>query len=191
MPAVSISAGNSKLGKIPNISLPPGITCPAWAACKRSGCYAMKAWRQYPNVRRACGDNMEAWLDDPMAYFAAVEDYLDAKRPKYFRWHAAGDIPSQDYFEAMKITAHGYPGTRFLCFTKRGYLDLGFVPDNLALVFSQWPGMPLQGPKTAPCAFLAEDPRTPAKAFKCPGSCAKCKRCWSLSSGQAVALPRH
>jgi len=49
---VKISNGNTKLGRIPNISLPPIKACGKDVPCK-SDCYALKAYRQYPATRKA------------------------------------------------------------------------------------------------------------------------------------------
>jgi len=48
---ISISDKNSKLGKIPNISLTPIASCPNCSTCK-SKCYALKAYRQYPASKK-------------------------------------------------------------------------------------------------------------------------------------------
>ena len=51
---VSISKGNSKMGAIPSVSLPPCITCNPTAPCFKK-CYAVKLSRRYKTVKTAYG----------------------------------------------------------------------------------------------------------------------------------------
>ena len=56
---ITITKGNKKLPKETlNFSLPPEKTCPyATSDCKK-WCYAKKAYRQYPNVRKSWDENL-------------------------------------------------------------------------------------------------------------------------------------
>jgi hypothetical protein len=179
-----ISAGNSKLGKIPNISLPPVLACANSTAC-RAKCYALKAWRQYPATRRAWGHNFRLWRRDPGAYWQGIRNYLEAKRPPFFRWHVAGDIQDQSYLDKMRWLAVAFPETRFLCFTKRFDLDYGWISGNLVIRFSLWPGLalPRWTDYKRPMAWYQDgnETRIPKGAKVCPGSCAKCRHCWTSS----------
>ena len=49
---ITISLANSKLGKIPNISGVPVKDCINCKECRKD-CYALKAYNQYPAVRKA------------------------------------------------------------------------------------------------------------------------------------------
>lgn len=52
-----ISDGNSKMGKVPSVSLLPGCTCAPGAPCFTSGeCYAL-ALKRYPTVWNAYSEN--------------------------------------------------------------------------------------------------------------------------------------
>lgn len=188
IPGAKISKGNSKLGSIPNVSLTPIKACANCSGCKRS-CYALKAWRQYPATREAWSGNLETAKKAPAVYFGQIQEYLAHKKPAFFRWHVAGDILGQWYLDIMGATARRFPGTRFLCFTKRGDLNYAGVPENLRIVFSQWPGMDLIGPEGSARAWLSTDPRKPARARKCPGSCEDCKLCFNLKT--AVQFDPH
>ena len=89
---VKISAGNMKLGKIPNVNLPPIITCAYRVPCMKK-CYAMKAYRAYPNARDAWNNNLNIYHMNKEEYFASIIKQL--KKIKHFdkfRWHSAGDI---------------------------------------------------------------------------------------------------
>ena len=52
MSNVKISAGNAKLGSIPSVSLPAGVTCRKDCECFKK-CYAQRLERMRPSVRNA------------------------------------------------------------------------------------------------------------------------------------------
>jgi hypothetical protein len=180
---ITISAGNSKTGKIPSVSLPPGITCTPAArrTCYQQGCYAVKLCRIYPAVKTSYANNLEAYQADPAAYFQFIADYLTRTAPKYFRWHISGDIPDAGYYQGMLAIALQFPKVRFLAFTKRKVAPS--IADNLSIVCSQWPGLPVNAGAAMAWMFDPKnpDPRIPADARPCPGRCDTCGACWSLS----------
>lgn len=115
MSTLSISQGNSKLGKIPSISLPAGLTCRPCACIEK--CYAKKLERLRPTVARAYQHNLEVLKTDPETYWREVEAVIMLSR--YFRFHVSGDIPDRDYFADMVMVAARQPHCQILCFTKR------------------------------------------------------------------------
>jgi hypothetical protein len=183
---VAISEGNTKLGTVPNINLPPGPagSCRKDAPCWTSGCYARKAWRQYPNVREAWTRNWDIWSQNPMDYELQLHDYLFKRKPERFRWHSAGDIPDQGYFDMMVRVAIAHTGTKFLVFTKKYELDLEHKRPNLSVIYSRWPGLPFPKElKGEVQAHFEDGDQYTYDAMDdfvaCPGSCKKCSRCWS------------
>ena len=212
MDTVKLSKGNSKIGNIWNISLPPGGPACKGAPCKKQ-CYAQKAWKMYPDVRKAWTSNWNLWKRNPALYMRSILEHCRTKRCKYFRWHVAGDIPSTQYLMGMLAIAEACPNTSFLCFTKRlDLLTAGLpVPANLRFIVSAWPGSPardsmfqdlLSRGSRAQVAWLHPD--TPqswdinAKSQSryrrlfdryagtgtpvCPGSCEGCMTCWDNDS---------
>lgn len=189
-PIVKISGGNTKVGKIPNISLPPIETCRKGLPCYQK-CYAMKSWKRFHGTRKAWSDNLRIYKADPKGYFQQIDEYLTRKSPTMFRWHVGGDIPDYDYLFHMIELARRHPHINFLAFTKRfeySYFNLVDAP-NLVVVLSMWPGM-----KDAPrhnnygfymprawCQDGTEE-RMPEDAILCGGSCMECGMCWSLRS---------
>jgi hypothetical protein len=110
----------------------------------------------------------------------------------FFRWHVGGDIPNQAYFEGMKLVAEAAPNTRFMAYTKRYDLDYHNRPLNLTIIMSCWPGYKL--PKNSLPRFWVQDNtenRVPADAFKCPGGCETCRKCWFLKVGDNVVIQKH
>lgn len=200
---VSVSKGNTKLGKILNISLPPIKTCRKNAPCA-GGCYANNhAYRLYPGVRAAWDGNLKVYKAMPDWYFHQI--YLAVQRHKTFklcRWHVGGDIPDFDYLVGMVTVAEALPDVLFLCFTKQyeiveEYETFRKFPKNLNVVFSAWPGLelPKGASKRRPIAWMRDcrgpDPRIPAKALECPGTCDKCGICFRLKPGQSSVFDKH
>ena len=195
---VHISRGNMKVGSIPNFSLTPGRTCSreACGTCLREGCYAMKAYRQYPGTRKAWDENSDAAEQNIPALENALELYFTAKKPEWFRLHVGGDFASREYASMWARIASRHPGTRFLAFTKQWEMVRGVeFPDNFSLVLSGWPGTEIPADlrakySAAMCIEHAED--MPDGGFLCPGSCESCHACWSLARrGIDVYFVKH
>jgi len=188
---INISEGNSKLGKIPNLNLPPVTTCGKGLPCY-DDCYAQKAFRQYPNVRSAWGGNLEYYNYSPECFFEDLDGYLTYKKPELFRIHSAGDMPDGYYFDLLNETAIGNPQTTFLMFTKRYDFDFSGIPDNLKVYLSTWPGLALPENKHGlPLAWLESDERKPEEYFRCPGNCGDCRQsCWRMTNTD-VCFPLH
>ena len=190
---IKISSGNTKLGSIPNLNLPPVKTCREGVPCAKD-CYAMKAWRQYPVTRKAWSSNLDLYNEDPATFFGEFEMYLRKKNPKIFRVHSAGDMPDESYWFMLHGLMLDNPGTVFLIFTKRYEYDFSDLPKNASVVLSIWPGLELPDNTDLPWAWLKDDSRMPADAyyFMCPGSCDDCHVCWDkLSSNVHVCFRRH
>lgn len=196
---VSISSGNSKIGAIPSVSLPPVITCPRGVPCAAK-CYAAKLCRLRPTVREAYARNLEILRADPAEYWRQVR--FAASMARYFRFHVSGDIVGADYFAEMVATAEALPGTEFLAFTKNYTVvnawiaERGQLPGNLHLIFSEWGGTEIPNPHGLPTAaviFKGEEPRDGWKI--CGGNCAECARCgvgcWELKAGETIAFYEH
>ena len=88
MAKIHISDKNSKLGRIPNISLTPGITCSpeACKTCLKGGCYALKAYRQYKRTRTAWDENTELALHDIAGMETQLLAYFNGMNaPRFFQ----------------------------------------------------------------------------------------------------------
>ena len=184
---VSISAGNTKTGAIPALSLEPVRTCPgATAGCKGS-CYALKSFRQYPAVRAAWSGNADLAERDPEALAGAVAAWLRTRKTpaRMFRLHVAGDFLNADHFRAFVQLARLHPETTFYGYTKTPDLPLTAAPSNLRVRVSVW-----SDGADAPAGTLAAycrdgaETRIPADALTCPATagrdvtCATCRLCF-------------
>ena len=193
-----VSEGNSKVGDIPNFSVIPVADCNNCDHCKGS-CYALKAWRMYPDVRKAWRANSKnAHKGD----LTEVREYLAKKAPAFFRIHVAGDFFSRKYWKAWLAICRENPGTRFLAFTKEFWTTIDDIPENLSLVQSLFPGMDTDDVSLdRPVAFAGEpeDYNNNAwahyramRAIRCPGKCDACGMCWDLKNiGKDVRFPIH
>ena len=86
-----LSPGNIKLGKMPNVSLPPVVTCNGCDEYCGKKCYSMKAYSMYPSVRNMWDKNLESAKTNMDQYFSQILAELQAKRKpvKFFRWPVA------------------------------------------------------------------------------------------------------
>lgn len=198
---VSFSKGNTKMGAIPSVSLPPIITCPPNAPCAKK-CYAQKLCRLYPSVKKAYQNNLDILNSDPNEYFNQVFEAVRMSR--YFRFHVSGDIPNYDYFASMVAIAWDNPHCEMLAFTKRyeivnKYLSdqiLPHLPKNLHIIFSEWGCSPIPNPYNLPTAaviFKGDEPKDEWKI--CGGNCTECAcrgvGCWELKKGETIAFYEH
>jgi len=181
---ICISAGNRKIGRVLNVSLPPLFTCANCSGCKNY-CYDIKACLQYPGtVIDARVRNYILAMYYPEKYFAEIRKKLSNRRKnKFFRWHVAGDIPSMEYFKEMIEIAKDFPGFRFWTYTKNYSLVNEYcnkygkntIPANLSIMFSEWKGMPMVNPYNFPeFRCIMPDEKIPAGFTECPGNCEKC-----------------
>lgn len=198
MTKITISKGNSKMGAVPSVSLPPIKTCAPGCACAGK-CYAAKICRIYSNVRQSYENNLMAYYEDPARYMATVE--RAAAMHRFFRWHVSGDILNALYLYDMCRIAERLPGTTFLAFTKRydivnAYAAGHTIPGNLKIIFSEWPGIPMENPHDFPVAHVIFRGSAPGPDWKiCGGNCTECAcqgvGCWELRQGEHIAFYEH
>ena len=193
---IHISLGNTKVGKMFNFSLPPGISCSAiaCATCHKQGCYACKSYRQYPNVRAAWNENYILCKYNLAEAEKQITAYLEKNghKSKFFRIHVSGDFFSREYFDMWERVAARFPAIRFLAFTKFFENISADVPENFTLRLSDWPGvtLPEDLAKVLPVAYVDDGTRpadTFANAYKCPGNCRNCKHCFARKGDTVFA----
>lgn len=198
---LKVSMGNSKMGSIPSVSLPAGVTCRSDCECNNK-CYAKRLERIRPSVRNAYKSNLELLLNDKNTYWREVEASVMMSR--FFRYHVSGDIPDEDYFLHMVAIAERNPHCEMLCFTKK--YDIvneflrreGSLPGNLQIIFSGWRGLKMDNPYGLPEAHVQyRDGTTTARedAVRCNGNCSQCaivgQGCWTLKRGEQVVFNEH
>ena len=180
---VCISKGNSKLGNIPNVSLPAGKACALNVPCRKD-CYANKGTSKFPNVQHAWEQNYIMATNHRELYFNQISEFFKKSKTKVFRWHVSGDILDQNYLLSMISITNLYRDIKFLAFTKMYHLDFTTAPSNLQIVFSAWPNFPIISTPGIRIAWMQDgtETRIPQNSMDCPGSCTTCKACWNLKS---------
>lgn len=193
---LAYSYQNKKMGRIHNVSLAPIASC-RWRAPCRHDCYAQKAFRMFRGTRLAWARNLRLWKDAPDKFEFELREKLIKHKPRFFRWHVAGDIPDGDYLEMMIRTADEFPNTKFLAFTKQ-YQTINncslLIPDNLSIVMSAWPGLTMENPQEYPVAWMQDgtEQRVPDNALECHGECIACGMCWNLKKiNRDVVFEKH
>ena len=202
---VTVSEGNSKIGKSLNVSTMPVVTCGALGHICGVFCYAVRAlvrlgfkgdkWKKNPWVI-----NSLIAMYDPHRYFAEIKSAIKfgisrPKKPiKYFRWHVGGEILHLGYFERMVDVAKEFADVRFLAFTKRYdivnlYMNehdgRDSIPANLSIIFSAAPGQTVPNPYHLPeCHINMEEEKLnnvwrtkylESQIWHCLGNCEKCQ----------------
>lgn len=198
---IKVSSGNAKLGSIPSISLPAGITCRDDCECQKK-CYAKKLERLRKTVRDAYKHNYDLLNQDSDTYWREVE--VSIMMSRFFRFHVSGDIPDCVYFAHMIDVAERNKHCEILCFTKKfdivnQHLNMGgTIPANLHVIFSGWKGLKMDNPHLLPEAHVRyRDGYTTASdnAKECGGNCTECAitddGCWTLKSGEQVVFNEH
>ena len=202
---VSISAGNTKMGSIPSVSLPPIVTCPAGCPCAKK-CYAAKLCRLRPAVRNAYQRNLDILNCDWDDYWRQVRSAIMGNR--FFRFHVSGDIPNAGYFKEMVISAQQNPHCQILAFTKRYQIVNNFIavygplPENLHIIFSLWDpawNVNVENPHDLPTSAVIFKGYYDGYADNfdkiCPGNCFDCAcrgtGCWTLEPGETIAFYEH
>ena len=200
---ITVSRGNSKMGDIPSVSLPSGVTCRHDCECCVK-CYARKLERFRPSVKESYIRNLQILNCTPEVYWREVEATIMTNR--FFRFHVSGDIPNIDYFRKMIEIAVRNPHCEILCFTKKyeivnqgiGERLTKTLPKNLHIIMSAWRGLKMNNPYNLPEAHvLYKDGTTTAKegAKPCGGNCTNCfiteGGCWSLQEGEQVLIREH
>ena len=198
---VKISNGNAKMGAIPSVSLPAGVTCRSDCECSKK-CYAKRLERMRPSVRQAYKHNYDLLNSDPNTYWREVEASIMMSR--FFRFHVSGDIPDATYFEHMVDIARTNTHCEILCFTKKydivnSHINIiGKLPKNLHIIFSGWHDIEMVNPYNLPEAHVRyRDGSTTARedAKMCGGNCTECAitdgGCWTAKHGEQVVFNEH
>ena len=93
-----------------------------------------------------------------------------------------------------------YPDIKFLVFTKQYDIVNSYpcerdnMPANFSIVFSAWPGLPMNNPKSYPVAYMQDgtETRVNGKEIECPGNCETCGACFSLAKHNLnVVFDKH
>ena len=201
--SVKISTTNSKLGIIPSVNISPVISCRPECPCAKE-CYAMNGRFRFASVKNNMSANYEQYKQNPLSYFEDIKQFIDdgIRVYSYFRWHSAGDIVDERYFEGMIDLARKLTHTSFLAFTKKyelvnEYINRGgVIPTNLRIIFSAWGDKLVPtNPYRFPVAYVRfpdnDNAAIPNTAIECSGDCTTCLQCWKIERGESVVFNKH
>lgn len=184
---IKISKGNSKLGDVNNLSLPPILTCDK-NPCTNSGCYALKFYKMYTNVKQSWDSNLSFYKEDSSLFFKELDDFLKKTKKSLFRFHVGGDIPDQNYFNNMIDICNNNDHIYFLVYTKKINLDFSLeIPNNLNIIISSWDDVFYNKiPNNLKDKFtlshvkdLISYESSLTDTFECSGNCVNCGyTCW-------------
>jgi len=202
---VSVSQGNTKMGKVASVSLLPVLTCPA--RCRGTcadKCYAKKLAILRPSVMKAYARNTAVARLAPDAFFRAVNRAME--KAEHFRFHVSGDIPDYNYLLEVVLSCLRNPHCEVLMFTKKFELvnrlldSIGALPKNLHCLFSGWTNLfPTAGgwnPHRLPeTTVYAKDEDFRPEWTPCGGNCLDCAvhdgGCWAARPGETIAFKIH
>ena len=173
LPAQACITG-SKLVKI------PGSVC--------HGCYALKGWYRFKNVKDALSRRLASIMDP--RWIEAMVVLID-KEP-FFRWHDSGDLQSVQHLKNIFEVCNRTPGTQHWLPTREvKFLPLNFdaIPKNLIIRLS--------GHKIdkAAASFWPWTSTVVTAGRTCPApdqnnECKDCRACWSRDTAN-VAYGKH
>ena len=188
--------GNRKLGNVININIPPMVACRADLQCRKY-CYCNKGTFLYPNVKNRYNENYNSYLVDGWLKTAySIVDQIEKSNIELVRWHASGEIVDSNYFKMVVSVAESLPQNRFMIFTKKynivnEWIDNNkLLPVNLTVVFSQDENVILENKHNLPIAIVSDETTTCGSQLN-NLTCANCKKCWNVSSGQTVIFKKH
>lgn len=183
---VCISVGNTKIGKVLNVSLPAIISCKECAHCMHE-CYDVRDCR-YKTTLNARARNWSIFTRSPEQFFTQIRKTIRRRRSfRFFRWHVGGDIPNMEYFAEVVRIAREFPQIRFWIYTKLYELVNEYVrthggsiaeaiPENLSVMFSEWRGFRMVNPYGfAEFRAYYDDEEVPEGIMECRGDCRICE----------------
>ena len=199
---IKLSHGNKKLVSTPDTrfliwSIPPVSTCPFSTALCRKFCYAMKAYKAYPNAKRAWNDNYMESLKVNFADNMILAITAELNRPSYrkaksvvVRIHESGDFYDKYYTDSWLKVARFFneyaPKVKFMAYTKSVEFFKGEqIPENMTVRFSLWSDtepeqLQLAESMNLPIYTAVESFTNEPKRERCGcEDCAKCAKCWN------------
>lgn len=201
---VKFSYDNRKTGAlVPSVSLIPVADCGNCAVCAR-GCYDVRNVCFQKTVQRARANNSAIYKHDRGRYMKEIQDAV--KYLRFFRWHVGGDIIDFQYLICMVSIAEHTPTCEFLAFTKmydlvNNYIkNIGPLPKNLHIIFSDWRGAEMDNPYNLPVSspLWADGTRgehCTDDVIMCEGDCSACAEvgggCWGAKRGQTILFEAH
>jgi hypothetical protein len=189
-----VSSGNTKLGKILNISMPIYSTCVGKSEWCVKECYAMKYQKRYKNCRISCDNNFE--LSKNQNFSELVINRLSQTHESPVRIHVSGDFYDENYIDSWIKICSTLPKFKFWTYTRSWIIPnlLNKIKELNQLkniqVFLSTDTTTQSPPKGFRIAYIADDTR--AKGFRCSHdlkikkSCLECGHCFNTRKGNII-----
>ena len=190
---VHITKGNKKLpSSILNFSLPPIETCPQSTEKCRKICYALKAWNQYPNVRKAWTENYKLSLTSKFVELVSAKIY-SVRKCEVFRISVSGDFYSQIYLNKWFDISKLFPDIVFYSYTKSTHLDFSLRPKKFIILLSDDDGnLKQQWKDFDGTTKVVKVPKKERGWFICPMNCRNCNYCYTITrKKKRLIFPEH
>lgn len=177
-----VSNGDTKIGRVKNVSVAPILTCGNCTTCAPY-CYDIKACLFRDTVMNARAVNTALYYTDPEGFFAQCKKAMSPRcKHKYWRWQQGGEIVDMRYFvgmcQTMRVRADWFSWT----YTKmyeivNAYIARGgLIPCNLQIMFSADKNAVVDNPYGFPVFYTVIPGDTPPEGYyRCPGNCDICK----------------
>lgn len=201
---VKLSYGNRKTGAlVPSVSMIPIADCGNCSVCMK-GCYDIRNVCFQKTVQKARANNSAIYKLAPEKYWSEIRKAVRYLR--FFRWHVGADIKDLQYLISMCSIARETPTCESLAFTKmyklvNSYIkNIGPLPENLHIIFSDWRGAEMDNPYNLPVSSPlwpdgTKGPHCTDKQFMCPGFCEQCAEawtgCWAAKNGDTILFEAH
>ena len=175
-----LTNGNKKV-KALLFSMSPITSCLNSTSCA-STCYAVKAYKQYPNVKLLWDSNLDLAKNDLFSLYDDICKQLDNTKQTIVRIHQSGDFISQEYLNMWIDIAKRYPHIMFYGYTKVDHiLDFNTMDTlpNVNIIRSMINGKRNYGSISYVTKLATEYnavicPATNGEDVKCGESCFKC-----------------
>lgn len=189
-----ISKGNTKLGKITNISMPSYYSCPGHSEWCQKECYALKYQKRYRKCIDSYNNNFEL-SKDQLNFADMIIDRLSQTHGSPVRIHVSGDFYNETYITSWLKICTSLPDIKFWAYTRSWVIPNLFEKikvlnnlDNIQIFLSTDITMP-DPPDNFRIAYINNDKR--ANGFTClydknKKTCLECGYCFKTKKGNVV-----
>jgi hypothetical protein len=199
---LSISSGNSKLGRIMNFSLLPYYDCGSARNVCGKHCYAVCITNRWRTVRNCWTKNSQAIHKD-LNNLNNINLSLKSEPCNLFRIHVGGDFISQEYLNIWSEIASNHQNTIFTAYTKQYDLNYKNMPPNMNIIFSMWNGIDVPRNNSFLKAWIETDSRIPELTKQCSlfqkqkhkhtmkKTCNGCRICYDISNNSRDIILKY
>jgi len=189
-----ISKGNTKLGKILNISMPSYYSCPGRSKWCEKECYVLKYQKRYKVCERSYENNFQ-YSKDQTNFSDMIINKISKTCESIVRIHTSGDFYSEDYIDSWIKICSSLSSIKFWTYTRSCVIPNLFEKikvlnklNNIQIFLSTDITMP-DPPDGFRIAYINNDKR--ANGFEClyeknKKTCLECGYCYKTKKGNVI-----